>query len=465
MKKRILLQIVLLSNLCVVASAADKNKPKSVQKEYSFIEPMDLKDIEARRPEDVRKRCRFDVLNAYSLYSDTPSLSFKNPICPRLAQNCCGPRDIKKIPELWKYDQKRMQAHNTVYLKTLRYLVGFGKEYYRIAMKMRKQYERKKTGLKLGRVKKEDEKKDDEGALFEDITEKCYKASLMVTTLNYDKRPKAAKFYDGLNDRARFLQTVRHKFYCMLCAPTPLKNGKVSQDNETIVKKRGNPFGESIVRLPKSTCYHIANNTVEMGYELFHNYGVFLENTMKMAKCIKVQANKFDIKSSRFNEFADDPLGLVHVDSYKTRVRNCKNSLNEKYKTGECRKYCKKFNLAKPTPLFDGDMPRIVEIYEYLKQLEPFMKNPSINLFGDDLAKLKTHIINFEKKREENFYKSINPTLDIAKFKTIIMSGDESEALYTNPLVVGEKTTLHFSYKFQGIMSAFVGLLVMSLLH
>lgn len=449
MQKRLLIKVVcLFINYTMILNVKNGTGSANPDKTYKYIMPMDLADINAHRPKEVSERCSFDVLNAYSLYADAPTLGFKNSICPKLTQNCCGPRDMRKISELWEKDQKRIQAHNIVYLKTLRYLIGYGNEYYILAKKMRKIYEKTNESNQVGRLKK-DIKAEGEKTQFSNITNECYKGAVAVTRINYDKLPKASILYDMLNDRARFLHALRHKFYCMLCSPTPLKDGKVSNDFVTVYKKKKR------VRYPKDMCHKLATNTVHVSYELYHNYSVFLQNVIQFSRCIDLKENKFDINSKNFINFSKNPLNINDKNKVNN-IKDCHESLSKKYHIKECKGYCKSFNIAAPTTIYDGDVKRLMEVHDYLEQLEPFMKSPGINMFRDDMPKLKTDISDYEKHTEEYFYKSINPEINLAEYRSKIIYNDKADIEFTNPLIVGDKTRLDFKYKSYQIVLAVI---------
>ena len=406
---------------------------KSYQ-DLKYIEPLTYDYFRRRAPEEVRQRCNFEIMNAYSLYGDAPSLGFKNEICPKLTENCCGPRDIKKIPELWKYDQKRMQAHNVVYLRTLKYFLGFGREYYKLAKRIIEIYNRDKKGEKFGRLADKNAKAADKD-LDLNLTEDCYKAAEAVTTINYDITPKLSIVYDQLNERARFLQTFRYNFYCMMCSPVGIKSVKLDKKFWFMTLRNKQ------IRYNKNLCYTFANNTIDITYQLMNNYSKFLEKSILLSRCVKVKDNKFNTSSEQFLKLANDPLGLKDAKSMN-RIKKCKKSFKKgEFNFGDCKSYCNSFRITSPTNIFDGDLERLVEVFTYMEQLERFFEFPSINAFDDDMAILKTSIYEFRKKVDRRFFKSIDTRIDFADYKSKFESDN-----YVDPMEMGDNNTLYFQY-------------------
>lgn len=456
--ERIFAFVLLLS---IVAGAVQEDKVVSYSTEYNYIQPMSDPDINAFRPKEVRQRCRLNILNAYSLRSDAPSLSYKNPICPHMnGNNCCGPHDIRKIPQLWKANQKVMQIHNMTYLKMMRYLIGFSKFYARLAKQVMNQIDGHKLGAKLGRVESKEAKTEAIPLVADQKKRKeCSAAAAEMLNIDYKNKVKAQIFYDNLNSRARFLQTLRQKFYCTLCAARPKRFGThFKRYNEFMVRSTNR------IKMPKNTCLKIVNHTSGVAIDVFNNYGSFLSYFMRMSRCIEIPDNKFEVfkqnkrfwHDDEFKEFAKDPFGLLKVKhrfnifrrkDIPVNVKDCVNSLKKETDGGNCMKYCHQFSMVRPTPLFDGELDRVKEIYEYMRQFEHLLKDKNRNIFGDDIIVLKTEIERLYASHETIFFPVVNKRVNVREIRTRFVHSHTNDHHFNDPLVCGKDTTLTFKYK------------------
>lgn len=437
--RRAIFLILIISQL--QARGGESKDGKGVKQHY-HIEPLSYEEVKAKAPTDVRKHCSFRLLNSYSLYGDAASLEAPNPICPNLKGNCCGPQDFEKIPELWKYDQKRIQAYNMTYLRTLRYIMGYSKEYYKLAKQILKAYKEKNQGDLWGRIdKKNDGQKNESGLnlkMGDETFKDCYEAALDLSHINYDVLPKIDQVYDRLNHRARFLHTLRHNFYCMMCSPRGLKG---------IIKFSWYSNWTKKLKFPEKLCKEFTDNTLDITVEMHQNYHRFLSKALKLSMCIDFKDNKFNTKSEKFKKLTNDPLGFK-ASNKSREIKSCRKTSGKKFSMYACEDYCNAFNIAKPTIPFDGDMPRILQVYEYLEQLEPFMEYPESNLFKDDIAKLKTSIEENRHHVEDRFFKTVNHKVDLAEFKSEFTGNNN-----INPFEVGDGNKLHFKYKSAKVVS------------
>ena len=445
--------MAIIFTIIVTKAGARKGSRNADNKneEPKYIEPMSYAFFRSKAPQDVREKCNFDLLNAYSLYGDAPSIGYKNELCPKLSENCCGPKDMQKIPELWRYDQKRMQAHNVAYLRLMKYLIGFGKEYKKLADKIVRNSDRE-NGKAWGRDVNKD-KQENKEEILADITDECLEAAREVSRINYDSKPKAQAFYDRLNERARFLQTFRYNFYCMMCSP--LGHSSISMPGWAL---KNIFFQNNRIYFSKDLCETFAGNTIGVTYELFRNYNYYMQKVIRLTKCINLKENKYDVAGIEFQDLVEDPLGFESTK--KTgRISDCRQGAKGKFSFRDCRKFCNAFNIAAPSTFFDGDLSRLIHVFYYAEQLEPLMKYPSTNVFNDDMARLKTSIHEYLSKRDERFFKSISRKIDFARFKTRFDSKS-----YIDPMEMGDNNALYFQYLSTTLLSAITSALLLKLL-
>ena len=414
------------------------------------IKPISLAEIRSHQSDELRKRCSLKVLEAYSLKADAPTLDYKNKLCPNLKQNCCGPYDIENIPGLWEADQKRMQAYNVSTLRGLRYMLGYSKEYVRIASQMIEAYDAKHD--KKSKIKIVTHATSSDPNYFGNITDDCaHAAREMVTKQNYDNRKKTEIFYRDLSRRARFFQTVRHKFYCTLCSPKPKGKFLFIGYSHYISKKYKR------VRTPKKMCLDMANNTVITSYSFYHNYGPFVSNLLKITKCLNIYQSG-NTSKAHLDTLIADPFNTKTGWLKNYDVRHCNEAVtHKKADIDSCYGYCKMFNMAAPTPHIDGDVTRVIRLVQYLEPMENIMKHKNFNLFNDDMQKLKPGITDMLSKmkpgvtghasRSSTFFVPIDQSINIASFDHMVSTQNASDGSLGNPMELGEKTKLYFEYK------------------
>ena len=397
------------------------------------INPHDYEYYKKNAPADVRDNCKFEVMNAYSLFGDAKSLSQKHEYCSNLKRNCCGALDQERIPKLWKYDEKRIRSHTVAYLKMMRYMLGFGKQYYKIAKELIKAYEANQYGAG-GANNQSTINLNDNEPLTINHTEKCYRRAKDLLKINYDATPKAEALYHMLNVRAEYMMNVRKNFYCMLCSP------EYQQSMYTTNFMFRKVFSKRIYYSDKF-CENMVRFTFPTAYQLYDSYNRYLRKLMKMSKCIDIPNNRYDKDNSAFKKVMDDPLNIESI-AQQSKHEICNWNTGQAFTFSWCEWYCQSFNVAMPSRSFDGDLKRTFVVYDFLTQLQPMLEYPNANEFNDDLVLLKRDIDDNLKQQDNFFFKSVNKLIDFTTYKSDFTSFTESD-----PMIVGDFNGLGFLYK------------------
>ena len=165
---------------------------------------------------EIQDNCNLRVMRAYSLYADSPSLSYPNKICPKLEDNCCGPNDMATIEKLWRKTSSRIQKYQSLFLLMVKYILTQFQDWQRLAtniLKVSKQYQRER--VKAEKVGQDFvwSYKSMKILINEDILE--------LSELIASQALSAVQIrimYDDFNQAAEFMVNVRRHFYCMLCS-------------------------------------------------------------------------------------------------------------------------------------------------------------------------------------------------------------------------------------------------------
>lgn len=397
------------------------------------INPHDYEYYKKSAPKDVRDNCKFEMLNAYSLFGDAKGLSQPHELCPSMRRNCCGPLDQERIPKLWKYDEKRIRSHTVAYLKMMRYMLGFAKQYYTIAKFIVSEYEKNKYG---------DNNADAQSSIFLNSNqalvinhkEKCYNRAKDLMKINYDARPKVEGLYHMLNVRAEYMMNVRKNFYCMLCSPEYQKSLYTTNYMMRAVYSKRIYYSDKF-------CENMVRYTFPTAYQIYDSFNRYLRKLMKMSKCIEIPNNRFSYDNKSFQAVMADPLNIEST-AQQSKMEICNWTTGNSFTFSYCEWYCQSFNIALPSRSFDGDLKRTYIVYSYLRQIEPMLEYPNSNEFNDDLTLLKNDVEDNLKQQDNMFFKSVNKLIDFTTYKS-----DFTSYTVSDPMVVGDFNGLGFLYK------------------
>lgn len=427
------------------------------------INVMDYQDLIESRPEEIQDKCETDEMAAYSLIADAKSLSETNRLCPNIAENCCGEVDQENIEKLWERDSERIQKYTTHNLKILRYVLGYGEHYYKLARVIADDYKRKTAESKgLSHLQTSEE---DASEYVLRTNQYCFNAAEYVLSKSFSDQTAIEILYHNINQKAEFLHNVRATFYCSLCSV----RGQQSFSTYRMISSASN------INYSQDFCKTIVAHTLSTTYELYDNYSEYFSNVIKMMTCVEVPSEKesenehlvgeknfdseddFESKyppyelSEGLQSIIKNPLGMSDFGS--TEACNTVG-LDSSVWFAPCEFYCQKFKIAKADSFFDYDADQLKIVFDYMKQYEPVLPDGAdFNLFNDDMITLKKEIEELYFKIPYNglFFISKNDSIDFSTFST-----DFSRLESYNPMEEAEGHLLTFNYENVNLASAVI---------
>jgi len=405
------------------------------------------------RPDEIRQNCELDEMLAYGLAGDAMSLGEKNEICPNLSQNCCGKKDQARIWEYWHRDRKRQEYYHRAVLKIMKYFLGFGKEWHRIAEAIIEDYSDKELGAKnksngMNRTNNQKEEKNfiDKG-LVVNANKYCKEAADFVAKLDFNTKEKAHTYYRLINEKTEFLENARRSFYCVLCSV------EGQRAISTYFFKYINNFMYN-----DNFCKTMVNHGFRITYELYNTYNEYISSLLKMVQCVNLTggnnrnvtggSNTNNYKSNRPpTELSPEEKKLIENpldNDASVRFEAC-NYVEGYAGITACRWFCGKFNMAKPTTELDLNLTRLMAVYKRIKPYEEIFVSSRTNFFYDDMKRMHDDIIDNAKHVDKSglFYKTIVQHIDIASYTTNFWIGtgiDPMEVARGNVLPIKYKT-------------------------
>ena len=434
-------------------------------------------DYNLSTPPEITENCELDEMRAYSLIGDSQSLSEPNALCPAITQNCCGKMDQENIIALWRRDSKRIEYYTTYTLKVFRYILGHGKNFYKIAKAIAEDFKRKRPdnfqpvnmqtnsnaqNNQNGQNGSNPNMPNEDGFVL-NTNAYCANAAHDVLTTNFFHESSVEPFYHQLNHKAEYLHNVRASFYCMLCSV----EGQSQISSWRIFKSISN------VNYGPEFCKEIVAHTFQATYMLYTNYNDLISNFIRMLTCVQVplsrqnandpsmggnnQAVQPNSASASTDYTSTDPPYPLPV-SVEEMIKNplgmsdWGSTYTCDWATGsgfafflKCEYFCQKFNMAKANPFFEYDAFKLRTLYEYLTQYEDIFPNGSdTNMFRDDVITLKKELEELYPKLpyEGLFFISKDDRIDLSKYDS-----DFTRLSSFNPMALAEGHTLDFHYQ------------------
>ena len=466
-----LILICAFSMVTICASTAESDDPDRIEMHsYEYYQ--------INRSQEISDTCKTDEMLAYGLSTDATSLGDKNEICPQIKKNCCGKRDQAKLWQYWHRDRKPQQNFHRSVLLMLKYIIGYGKEWYNIANAIIIDYKDKELA---GKQSGQSTNQTNPSATIDDIRKQnpriknisvnatgyCHKAAKFIIKLNYNTKEKVESFYADISRKTEFMENARRSFYCMLC----------SVEGQASIKTVRYKPNYSTVNYTMDFCNTIIRQSFTVTYLMYNTYNRYIKNVLRMSTCLNnteqssgtntnASGSSGDFRSKRPPSqlsIADRKLfhnPLRYNDFLKMEACYIsKGYLNNVF----CTIYCSAFNIAKPHRLLDGEIDALLQVYNRLTKLESTFPAPQINIFRDNMVKMKATIaLNIQKVDISGlFYKSQISYIDIATYNQFYILGWDS----VDPMLVAKGTPLPMNYKFSKIASATVLGLVFCLFY
>jgi hypothetical protein len=458
-----------------------------------IIETRSFESYKIARPEEIQQSCSVETLNAYSLWGDSRSLGDANPICPNVQQNCCGPKDQRRIKYIWESDRKRQENHHRFVLKVYRYILGFGKKYEAIAKKVIEAWDNQKMrGEDKGGRNQGIGGNRNNGASAELNTNRftvtpskfCNKHARRVVKTGFTDRKRVEAFYADLTLKVEFLENSRRGFYCSLCAGE-------AKDFIKTYNRAFNFFWDDRIEYDETFCNMIHEWTFRTIYTSWKSFRPYVSSIMKMLLCVNplnpdgnnikggnkparqnignnadetvpmqfnAQYVQFDLNLSNPLDPLSDKMKKIFnhpmVPHHPFKMETCNGAVpGDFFFFSRCEPFCQEWNIAKPVSLFDGNVKKIKLVYDYLLQYEFALSNDEQNLFRDKMNDLRKIIKDsYEERNYKPFYTSIATDIKLDKYKSDFLGWFPG----LHPMQITQGSPLEFEYTSAGILKAIV---------
>lgn len=430
----------------------------------------------------VKQECMLNMMVRYGLTADATSLSEKNRICPKLDQNCCGKGDQDEIEKRWRKDQKKQEAHHRTVMYIYKYILGFSKQYKKIATKIMTDYEERKQKNQLAQSL---DKKDASSKFSIAPTRFCYRHAKVVTSSWYTTQDGAEALYSSLSKRLEFVENARLGFYCTLCSPKLAKNTRNTWKIFRIFYNRRIYYNMEFCKKVHTHAFHTT-------YEMWKDFQPYVRSVIKTLSCVKFNENRLnggasdplmllakdaDGKSNsaanaggaktgaelkqnwigvkltaKAKEMFDNPLGIR--GGFKFATCDLINSQGTFFRIF-CQRFCESFNIVKPTPTFDGDIKALKQTYDHLVRYEDALQNRKKSVFRNDVLRMKNDLEKNFKYRQDNgfdaFFKATNDEYSFNRYLTDVETFGDG----IDPMEIAQGCTLRFEFYSAHILKIF----------
>ena len=474
---RLMIFVLVLSNTLEINDSGDPYTKAINNRSYE--------SYQQGRNQAVIDRCHDGLMRQYSIEPDATSLGDPNPLCPNIGENCCGVGSQEKIKKMWKNDRKRQESHHKTVMFIYKYILGFGKQYERIASEVVQNFNEKKDNNGKAQTIKSGNKAADNSDLSYviDSTAFCAKAADRLTNSGFGEREKAEKFYEELSYKLEFLENSRAGFYCFLCSPKLLENTRNTWKFFRILYNRR-------IYYSMDYCKFIHTHTFQTTYSTWKTFQPYVKNILRMLSCVKVTKSgtslgsevtlfdplsllarnsdgkggaagngssakvggSTDYKKNSIStlltpiaeKMFDNPLGLSGTFKFETcDVLNSQGFFFRFF----CQSFCESYNLVKPTAIFDGDIKRMKMTYDHLVQYEGALANSRQTLFRNNIVRMKKELqANYNLRKKQNF-KDFYTARDEEQSFNRYITDFETFGGGVNIMELASGTTLEFYYK------------------
>lgn len=457
-------------------------------------------------------------MRAYSLYGDSPSLSYPNKICPSVTDNCCGPVDQDSIRHLWRRVLRRMTKYQILFLYMVKYILTQFQDWQRIATDIVKVFHHFQKEVLLHEKSGRDFVYSYKNVKILINSEIKGLADLIVN--NPLSSTQLEIMYREFNQAVEFMINARRNFYCTIC----------SVAGQNSIQRSGNflrhmwtsvLFDEKIC--PIFAYHHLMHfHTYLRFFKRLQRFIEFLPYFLVIDKGSRLleQTRPRSVlrvltEQSHKDEHAPpNPNGfnISHVDSSKQKqakpdnpkqsirgpgIRNqedksfmgghieldadypfeyknvdLRNLPHFQKSVGEsldeeridlcvnnrnflmCEFYCQQFNFAKATPTFDGDIEGVKRTFDILRNYIYQVDFLKENEFNADFVKIERYVDQYYTTPE--VLGSFIISTDPFSLDVSKLGTDFTVISSANPFLLGAGNTLEFHFKFAPIIVSLV---------
>lgn len=312
--------------------------------------------------------CDQSLLIAYGLQGFEFAAAQTHQFCPGILENCCTLSDETNTLAIWKRNYMgNIETHYEYFITAQKFLLGYSHEFKLLADEISKNGESSCKNFA-----------EDFKALFS--KEELNRQILQMSAVSLSK-----------------VAELRRGFFCIIC------------DGHThkILNHRweGDAYDKSRMFFSREFCSVLVENTISSSYYSIVYVQRYLENVASLISCKRK---------------AKDRL-IFEMDHWtKQTVKNC-FYFRHKYFFFFCQKYCEKFDITRPSSIFEGD---IAQLNRFVTQIITFRDSVLINPRNNYLLDNPDFQDSFLRdqstfaSKEHVFFKELVDTISLEKLKT-----------------------------------------------
>ena len=287
------------------------------------VRPTEESDqLEDAQERDIT-RCKRDLVESYGLSGHSAPRGMAMHICPAATVSCCSFYDQFTMYTTWKKIKPKMvRYYDSIY------------QTYKALDKMTEAFE--SVNMEEVIARSHIKENDQVAALgkFERLKSKGVKNTLKSIMMTHVSN-------------SNYLLRLRSTFLCAIC-------DFASHPFVSIRRKK--------IQLSESTCFDLAQHTVDHAYILNMELMVYLD---MLAKLLAIFPSGDTAEGGK-------PIVSKNFKYHKNIVENCGKAVNNSMKMDACIPYCNKFRLNNNSPIMEGYQRYFIEL---LNAMTSFFKD------------------------------------------------------------------------------------------
>jgi len=316
--------------------------------------------------------CNQELMLSYGLEGHTTAQVSTHKYCPMITQNCCTASDETTSMQLWNNQVKFVvERYYEVYLYSIKYILGFSQEAYRLAQ----DYEKSENAT-------------------------CKNAAVDYIGMNFNVKITQDVYKSYVTSLER-MGDIRRGFYCILCdARTQQKLQDFWASTNVVYRDR--------VYFSKEFCKTLVDHTIRSSYFTVYYLKRFAENMATLINCKTGNTTQLEYEIPFWT---------------KQQVKNCYYFKN-KYFFFFCENYCEKFHLTKANAIFDGDLVELKKFVEHIMaSRQAAFYSPNNNILMQGLGFEEDYLKYYynDVLKDTVFYRPTTQQVMLDQFKTDVV--------------------------------------------
>lgn len=306
---------------------------------------------ESPAPENT---CNPHILSTYGLEGNFSPEHQDNPNCPNVHKNCCSRLDSNATQDHWQRDaSKKISAYYETYLFSLKYILGFVEQANELAEDM-----------------------------LESHRSVCKKAAERFKHMGLNRK-NTSQIFQVMTKGLKTVAELRRGFYCAIC------DGDVHRRLDEAWQQGGD--AERVMQVSEGFCENLVEKTIASAF-----FETFYIKEISEVMSVLVSCGK----NIQHIEKLEYQLPVEGVE----QVKNCFH-FGKKYFFYHCSSYCERFNFARASGFFDGNLEQLRKFVEFLHEhRKGGFYNPSSNFLMD----VDSWEENYLEKNFEEFGRHLN---------------------------------------------------------